>query len=87
MNEDQPLNEPLLPTHGAGFTTTPGYSIAKKSPASGSRGPSPSNRNARPGAGRVGGRGGRIDGVQAAGNDSFVYQIVRSQRERTETTI
>lgn len=81
VNEDQPLNEPLLPARGAAFATNPGYSMAKKSPTSSSRGSSPSNR--RPGAGR----GGRIGGVQTAGNDSFVYQIVRSQRERTETTI
>ena len=79
VDEDQPLNEPLLPTHhGSGFATRPGrVSMAKSSPSS--------SRGAGGRIGRVG--GGRGTGSGGSGNDSFVYQIVRSQRERTETTI
>lgn len=93
VNEDQPLNEPLLPTHHGGG----GYvSMAKKKPSGGSagRGTSSNSRSGERIAGRRGGGGGEGggDGGQAAGNagggnDSFAYQIVRSQRERTETTI
>ncbi|CAM9314223.1 unnamed protein product [Ectocarpus sp. 8 AP-2014] len=87
VNEDQPLNEPLLPTHHGGG----GYvSMAKKKPnGSVGRGTSSNSRSGER-VGRRGGAGG-ADGGQAAGNeegnDSFAYQIVRSQRERTETTI
>eukprot|EP00752_Nemacystus_decipiens_P004084 g3738.t1 len=69
VDEDQPLNEPLLPTHhGSGFATRPGRaSMAKNSPSA--------SRGAGGRSGRVG--GGRGTGSGGSGNDSFVYQIVR----------
>ncbi|CAM9603277.1 unnamed protein product [Hapterophycus canaliculatus] len=88
VNEDQPLNEPLLPTHGGVPTTEAGYvGMSKKNPnyVGGSQGRMSNSRSGARAAGRSGaGQGSGSDGVR---NDSFVYQIVRSQRERTETTI
>ncbi|CAM9190641.1 unnamed protein product [Scytosiphon promiscuus] len=88
VNEDQPLNEPLLPTHGGGPSTEPGYlNMSKKS--SNHAGLGQGRTSSSRGAGRAAGRssGGQVSGSGGVGNDSFVYQIVRSQRERTETTI
>jgi len=78
VDEEQPLDEPLLPTHGGGYPPRSGFArMAKTNP--------PPNRTAGGRAGRV--AAGQGAGGEGAGNDSFVYQIVRSQRERTETTI
>ncbi|CAN0465956.1 unnamed protein product, partial [Laminaria digitata] len=87
VSEDQPLNEPLLPTRGrrsdpgARRPAEPGYpgGMTKGGGASGN------NREQLPSSSNAGASGGRAGG--GAGRDSFVYHVIRSQAERTETTI
>lgn len=89
VSDNQPLNEPLLSARAGR-----GNGEAHRHPESGLIGMmsnntdfrgSSQNRNAG-GADTGEGRSGAGAGAGAT-NDSFVYHVVRSQRERTETTI
>lgn len=75
VNEDEPLREPLLPTRGCRGSNKGGM-IGMGSNTRGRLESSPDGRNA-----------GLGDGMSGGAADSFVYHVVRSRQERTETTI
>lgn len=87
VSENQPLNEPLLSARAGRGNGGPlhhpesGHMVMMSNNTDG-RGSS--QKNNAGGAGSD--EGGSWAGARAT-NDSFVYHVVRSQRERTETTI
>lgn len=87
VSENQPLNEPLLSARAGR-----GNGGARHHPESGHIGMMSNNTDSRGSSqnNTVGGadsdEGGSGAGARVT-NDSFVYHVVRSQRERTETTI
>ncbi|CAM9186311.1 unnamed protein product [Sphacelaria rigidula] len=91
--DDQPLRQPLLPSRGGVGSLNASVLDRQEEGRAGSKSPTTTFRQGGMGRGDGSGGGGESGDARGAGNgqqaahDSFVYHVVRSQRERTETTI
>lgn len=84
MSDDQPLRQPLLASRGVG-SLSPSVVDRQEQGFAGSKSHTGDGGNSRGGSSPLNSeRAGLGEGGE---QDSFVYHVVRSQRERTETTI